>query len=235
MGKVQEVINKYETAGQVQLTLEQLESQLLGTDHAWNETQHCQMSVSSLSNGLSYMNVSPKISNNDFVFNYQQPMYSFTPISEYGISSPVMSTTPTQPTSPISDTNPNKRQERLEKYRQKRGKRNWNRPVDQARRERAQHRVRDEFGHFVSSKSSPNSSKSSPLRSDDNSPQDDLLYGTVPIQDLFNTLNPNATYVDAFKEKIDFGLIDLNWTESRFNFKDLSLIEDPVDLAGSFS
>jgi len=40
------------------------------------------------------------------------------------------------------------RKEKLEKYRQKRSKRNFNKPADEAKRERALSRPRDEFGHF---------------------------------------------------------------------------------------
>jgi len=42
------------------------------------------------------------------------------------------------------------RQEKLEKYREKRARRNYNRPVDQGKRERACARTRDPHGHFAS-------------------------------------------------------------------------------------
>jgi hypothetical protein len=42
------------------------------------------------------------------------------------------------------------RQEKLEKYREKRCRRNYNRPVDQGKRERACARTRDPHGHFAS-------------------------------------------------------------------------------------
>ena len=227
-----------------------------------------------------------------FIFNYP-PLYSFTPISPFsqqvmvsGDSSPM--SPPTSPSYPTSPTYPNnttcstsastsggvvdlvKRQEKLEKYRQKRVKRNWNRPVDQARRERAQHRVRDEHGHFVSSKNNNrhiqeemndvrhqlqeyrmeslqlknklseveqqleeqqklNSALSAFLH------ENRVLYPTVPISDLFNTLNPNASYADAFKEKIDFSCIDLHWTESPFLEKDSNTAFNPLDPPPSFS
>jgi len=42
------------------------------------------------------------------------------------------------------------RQEKLEKYREKRARRNYNRPVDQGKRDRACGRTRDPHGHFAS-------------------------------------------------------------------------------------
>jgi hypothetical protein len=226
-----------------------------------------------------YMNIRPvqasypltPLGSGGFIFNYP-PLYSFTPISPFSqsvvvngeavatSSSPLSPpTSPSYPTSPAFqgiDQNSSKRQEKLEKYRQKRGKRNWNRPVDQARRERAQHRVRDEFGHFVSSKQQSSKylqdemmdvklqlqefrMESLQLKNKLNEVEIQLeeqqklnsalsaflhenriLYPTVPTADLFNTLNPNASYADAFKEKIDFSAIDLHWTESPYNQKD---------------
>jgi len=80
------------------------------------------------------------------------------PLSPHGPLSPLSDMIlPGSPLSPISSqlsgislSSVNTRKEKLEKYRQKRTKRNWNRQVDPTRRERAQARQRDEFGHFLS-------------------------------------------------------------------------------------
>lgn len=308
MGKVQEVISKYETGtlsngalqqhaeaqNKVQTTLEQL---LYSCDvntnsstfysNETNEVQTVPTVPTTVLTPQGYMTIRPvqasypltPLGSGGFIFNYP-PLYSFTPISPFSqqvvvpndsttttttststVTSPIPMSPPTSPsfppTSPSSIMDQNaKRQEKLEKYRQKRVKRNWNRPVDQARRERAQHRVRDEHGHFVSSKNSKNiqdemmdvrlqlqeyrmeslqlKNKLSEVEQQLEEQQklnsalsaflheNRVLYPTVPISDLFNTLNPNATYADAFKEKIDFSCIDLHWTESPFIEKDPS-------------
>ncbi len=104
------------------------------------------------------------LSGGGFIFNYP-PLYSDTPLPPFSrpinhstrddvqmlpsspISSPLSDTvllTPSSPRSPASPQFSNGtavssselRKEKLEKYRQKRTKRNFNRPVDQARRER---------------------------------------------------------------------------------------------------
>jgi len=216
---------------------------------------------------------------------------SSSPLSS-GPSSPVSSC----PLSPSSSSfslveSSLARKEKLEKYRQKRTKRNWNRPVDQARRERAQARVRDEFGHFVSAptrRSSSSSSSTSPLDEEKERMkiqmdlvfnqmeamrreseelknklgmieqelqeqhkintelvhENRVLWGTVPTTDVFSTIRPGNPIADAFKERIDFSSIELNWTDSPY-FDQLSrddLLEirkftDPVILetAGSLS
>jgi hypothetical protein len=65
--------------------------------------------------------------------------------------SPLQTFTTTQSFSPTRGVSADiaSRQARLERHRQKRLKRNWNRPSDSARRERACARQRDEFGHFL--------------------------------------------------------------------------------------
>jgi hypothetical protein len=57
---------------------------------------------------------------------------------------------PRTPTDIPSSPSIASRKEKLEKYRQKRSKRNFNRPIDEGRRERALSRTRDELGHFHS-------------------------------------------------------------------------------------
>jgi len=207
-----------------------------------------------------------------FIFNYP-PLYTTAPLVPF--SQPAMavpqsivsppSSPVSVPSSPISspiapsaspvsfmtqlDAN-TVRKEKLEKYRQKRTKRNYNRPADQARRERAQARVRDELGHFVASPKTLDSEKEKMLEEMDdvknqleawrkesqmlkdrlsaveqklaeqqqlNSKllhENRLLWSSVPRSDVFNTLNPEASYADAFKEKVDFANIELNWTDS---------------------
>jgi len=144
------------------------------------------------------------------------------------------------------------RKEKLEKYRQKRVKRNFNRPADQARKERAQARVRDEFGHFLASPKPNDLEKEKILEQMDDVKseleawrresqllkdklseverkleeqqklnaqlqyENRMLWSSVPRSDIFNTLNPEASYVEAFKEKVDFANIELNWTDSPF-------------------
>jgi len=43
-----------------------------------------------------------------------------------------------------------------------------------------------------------------------------LLWSTVPTDEVFNTINPTnpPVFLDAFKQKIDFSTIELNWTDS---------------------
>jgi len=219
------------------------------------------------------------LSGGGYIFNYP-PLYTTSPIVPF--SQPLSISIPQNmvpvsppsspisvPTSPVSNMmlaqDPNvTRKERLEKYRHKRSKRNWNRPADQARRERAQARIRDEFGHFVaSSKSFDNEKEKSQeemevvrsqleaWRRESQMLKDRLsqieqrleeqqklnnellhenriLWSTVPTNDVFNTLNPEASYVDAFKEKIDFTNVELNTTDSRY-VAELLKVGDELD------
>jgi hypothetical protein len=43
-----------------------------------------------------------------------------------------------------------------------------------------------------------------------------LLWSTVPVDQVFNTINPTnpPVFLDAFKQKIDFSTIELNYTDS---------------------
>jgi len=41
-----------------------------------------------------------------------------------------------------------------------------------------------------------------------------VLWGSVPTDEVFNTVRPGAPFADAFKEKIDFSSIELNLTQS---------------------
>jgi len=99
-----------------------------------------------------------------------QPI-SLTPLSNGGFiysSTPFLPQSPPQPPPIIINSSMNSptpqfstnapqfvseeiaaRQEKLEKYREKRARRNFNRPVDQAKRERACARTRDLHGHFA--------------------------------------------------------------------------------------
>jgi chemotaxis protein histidine kinase CheA len=158
------------------------------------------------------------------------------------------------------------RQEKLEKYREKRAKRNYNRPVDQGKRERACARSRDQNGQFTSENKREQekmrqalealeaSNKESELlksqlsqvereleqlrrraeeerlakqhmlkqleaqqrMNQDLIHENTLLWSTVPIDQVFNTINPTnpPVFLDAFKQKIDFSTIELNWTDS---------------------
>jgi len=155
------------------------------------------------------------------------------------------------------------RQEKLEKYREKRAKRNFNRPVDQAKRERACARSRDQNGQFTSetkreqemmrkaleashqesqllkSKLSSIEQELEQLRkraeeeklakqnmlkqleaqqrmNQDLLRENTLLWSTVPVDEVFNTINQTnpPVFLDAFKQKIDFSAIELNWTDS---------------------
>jgi len=214
-----------------------------------------------------------------FIFNYP-PLYSSTPLPPFSTSMEksnskvgdcctpeINQATLSPPSSPVGISGPLfqnepaqnqglSRKEKLEKYRQKRTKRNWNRPVDQARRERAQARERDELGHFIPTNKSlntPNMTGSSKKERFSETSRDisqeleiliqdlsscsDIVEGeascsnngqstvyhenrihwsSVPMNDVFNTLNPNTSYADAFKEKIDFGSIELHWTASPY-------------------
>jgi hypothetical protein len=155
------------------------------------------------------------------------------------------------------------RQEKLEKYREKRLRRNYNRPVDQGKRERACARTRDPYGHFASEakreqermrqaleasqresmmlrsklsnielelallrqKAEEATSSKEHIQSLLEAQQqmnqallreNTLLWSTVPSDEVFNTSNPNnpPEFLDAFKQKIDFSTIELNWTDS---------------------
>jgi len=155
------------------------------------------------------------------------------------------------------------RQEKLEKYREKRAKRNFNRPVDQGKRERACARSRDQNGQFTSetkreqekmrqaleashhesellkSKLSSIEHELEQLRRRAEEEQlaqqtmmkqleaqqrmnqallreNTLLWSTVPTDEVFNTINQTnpPVFLDAFKQKIDFSTIELNWTDS---------------------
>jgi hypothetical protein len=154
------------------------------------------------------------------------------------------------------------RQEKLEKYREKRARRNFNRQVDQGKRERACARTRDLHGHFaiesarqekmrqaleaskresmmLKSKLSNIEQEMAALRQKAEEAsaskqhiqqqleaqqeinqvlllQNSLLWSTVPSDEVFNTIsttNPPG-FLDAFKQKIDFSTIELNWTDS---------------------
>lgn len=281
MGKVQEVISKYETGTLSNVTFQQIEAQskvqttleqlLLSCDMNSPPTTYYNSATNEVnsSGGQGFMNVRPvqtsypltPLSSGGFIFNYP-PLYSFAPISPFSqqvIVSPDNSpisppTSPIYPPTSPSDslTKESKRQEKLEKYRLKRVKRNWNRPVDQARRERAQHRVRDEHGHFVSSKQTNSKNLQDEMQdvklqlaefreeslllknklSEVSTQLEEqqrlntalsaflhenrVFYSSVPMNDLFNTLNPNNSYADAFKEKIDLSNIDLHWTDNPY-------------------
>jgi len=80
-------------------------------------------------------------------FLYTQPPYlqpSQTP------TLPSFILTPQGPPKPYVSSDIAARQEKLEKYREKRAKRNYNRPVDQGKSERACARTRDPHGQFAS-------------------------------------------------------------------------------------
>jgi len=155
------------------------------------------------------------------------------------------------------------RQEKLEKYREKRARRNYNRPVDQGKRERACARNRDLHGHFApelkreqelmrqaleasqresmmlksklsnieqelaalrqkaeeASASKQHMQKELEVQQQMNQAlirENSLLWSTVPSAEVFNTSNHNNPpgFLDAFKQKIDFSTIELNWTDS---------------------
>jgi len=155
------------------------------------------------------------------------------------------------------------RQEKLEKYREKRAKRNFNRPVDQGKRERACARSRDQNGQFTSETKREQEKMRQALEASHHESQilrsklsiieeelellrkraeeeklaqqnmlkqleaqekmnqdlireNTLLWSTVPIDEVFNTINQNnpPVFLDAFKQKIDFSTIELNWTDS---------------------
>jgi hypothetical protein len=156
------------------------------------------------------------------------------------------------------------RQEKLEKYREKRARRNYNRPVDQGKRERACARTRDANGHFASEQSKREqvkmkqaleaSQRESKLLKSKLSDieqelqelrqraeeeiaykehiqkqleaqqqmnqalicENTLLWSTVPSDEVFNTINQTnpPVFLDAFKQKVDFSTIELNWTDS---------------------
>jgi hypothetical protein len=142
-----------------------------------NQVARAQSSQNSTSSQQNNSFPLTPLSNGGYIFNYP-PQYSNCPYPPFSRpktvtsqnSSNISSTILLSPESPLSDsqsspaspcsspqysfgfnsTGCNLRREKLEKYRQKRIKRNWNRPVDQARRERAQSRPRDELGHFLS-------------------------------------------------------------------------------------
>jgi len=233
-----------------------------------------------------------------FIFNYP-PLYSTTPVLPFSQpiqqnlvspptspvsvpSSPVSSPTASSPSaiSPLQADGNVARKERLEKYRQKKMKRNYNRPADQARRERAQARVRDELGHFVASPKTPDPEKEKMLEEMGDVKnqleawrresqelknrllameqrlaeqeqlnnkllhENRLLWSTVPTSDVFNTLNPEASYADAFREKVDFANVELNWTDSPLLNELIGSSDekcerifplDPYQIAGSMS
>jgi len=155
------------------------------------------------------------------------------------------------------------RQEKLEKYREKRAKRNYNRPVDQGKRDRACARSRDANGHFATeskreqermrqaleasqqeslmlkSKLSNVEQELFELRqkaeeataykqyiqslldlqqhvNQDLLRENTLLWSTVPVDEVFSTINQTnpPVYLDAFKQKVDLSTIELNWTDS---------------------
>jgi len=155
------------------------------------------------------------------------------------------------------------RQEKLEKYREKRTKRNYNRPVDQGKRDRACARSRDANGHFATeskreqermrqaleasqqeslmlkSKLSNVEQELLELRqkaeeatackqyiqslldlqqhvNQDLLRENTLLWSTVPVDEVFSTINQTnpPVYLDAFKQKVDLSNIELNWTDS---------------------
>jgi hypothetical protein len=168
------------------------------------------------------------------------------------------------------------RQEKLEKYREKRSKRNFNRPVDQGKRERACNRSRDQLGQFASeskkeqekmrqaleasqresqllkSKLSNIEQELAELRRRSEAEQafkrdmqkqleaqfqmnqaliqeNSMLWYTVPQNEVFNTANQTnpPPFVDAFKEKIDFSTVALNYTDSPL--LEAARLEDIVD------
>jgi len=114
-------------------------------------------------NGESFANASPNgsfhlapLSSGGFIYNPYWPTVQYPPqgpppafITPMSPSSPISPppSTPTYVSQGIAD-----RQDKLEKYRDKRSKRNFNRPVDAVRRERACARVRDEKGQFSAEK-----------------------------------------------------------------------------------
>jgi len=232
------------------------------------------------SNSQSSSNLLSPLSGGGFIFNYppmysEVPMPPFSrpmtndvqmitpsspissPLSESVLLSPgsplsPISYTPTSPqfSNGISVSSSELRKEKLEKYRQKRTKRNFNRPVDQARRERAQARPRDEFGHFLSPKKDVEKErmqvemidvktqletwmKESQLLKDrlfamehklqeqeqlnnDLLHENRILWSTIPATDVFNTLRPGTSFIDAFKEKVDLSNVELNFTDSPY-------------------
>lgn len=130
------------------------------------------------------------------------------------------------------------RQEKLEKYRQKRGKRNYNRPVDQARRERACARTRDGKGQFateIKTRSEQDEKimalereldevkRSKEMMREELEQQqllnqalmteNTVLWSSVPSDQVFSTIRPQK-WSDAFRDKVDFSHIELNWTDS---------------------
>jgi len=46
--------------------------------------------------------------------------------------------------------------------------------------------------------------------------ENSVLWSTVPSDEVFNTTNQSnpPVFLDAFKQKIDFSTIELNWTDS---------------------
>lgn len=155
------------------------------------------------------------------------------------------------------------RQEKLEKYREKRAKRNYNRPVDQGKRERACARTRDSNGHFAMEAKREQEKMRQALEASQRESillknklsnieqellqlrqkaqeeiankqhiqkqleaqqqmnqvlmcENTLLWSTVPSDEVFNTINQTnpPIFLDAFKQKIDFSTIELNWTDS---------------------
>jgi len=154
------------------------------------------------------------------------------------------------------------RQEKLELYREKRTRRNFNRPVDQGKRERACARTRDLHGHFAiestkqekmrqaleaskresmmlksklsnieqelaelrqkaeeASTSKQHIQKQLEAQQEMNQAllrENSVLWSTVPSDEVFNTINTTNPpgFLDAFKQKIDFSTIELNWTDS---------------------
>jgi len=193
-------------------------------------------------------------------FLYTQPPY-LQPTQTPTLPSFIL--TPQGPPKPYVSSDIAARQEKLEKYREKRAKRNFNRPVDQGKRERACARSRDQNGQFTSetrreqemmrkaleeshqesqvlkSKLSTIEQELEQLRkradeerlakqntlkqleaqqrmNQDLMRENTLLWSTVPIDEIFNTINQTnpPVFLDAFKQKIDFSTIELNWTDS---------------------
>jgi hypothetical protein len=196
-------------------------------------------------------------------FLYTQPPY-LQPTQAPPLSPFILSQTPQTNSKPYVSSEIAARQEKLEKYREKRAKRNYNRPVDQGKSDRACARTRDTHGQFASESKREQEKMRQALeasqwesmllkskmkaieqelaevrrRAEEEQAtkqalqkqleaqthmnqellrENSLLWSTVPSDEVFNTTNQNnpPVFLDAFKQKIDFSTIELNWTDSR--------------------
>jgi len=248
-----------------QIALQAQQNQILMTPsvHQQQTVQLPDDSPDQFSQDSHLLNPLTPLSSGGFIYNFPgipgspQPFSPFMPVQTQSFTSTI------NPVSPAIAV----KQEKLEKYRQKRTKRNYNRPIDQARRERAQTQIRDSQGHFINEKiqikTDLNEVKNKLAASEEESKilkdklanmeqelarlrqkaeeanasqqamiehlinqqqmnkklisENRLLWTTVPTNEVFSTLNKPTqgnSFVSAFKEKIDFANIELNWTDS---------------------